>query len=121
VNECYGIPAEVIARICKVDVKTARRWKNGTNRVPETAKMVLVADLGAFSPAFAGWTLRGGNLVSPEGWLATPGDILSIPLLRAQVAAYQARERVVNGIEEQPLPGSAAMDIVQSDFGTRHR
>lgn len=104
-NECYGIPAEVIARICKVDIKTARRWKNGTNRMPETAKMVLVADLGAFSPAFAGWTLRGGNLVSPEGWMATPGDILSVPLLRAQVAAYQARERAQNAIEEQPLPG----------------
>ena len=108
-NECYGIPAEVIARLCKVDVATARRWKRGATRMPEAAKMILSADLGAFSPAFAGWTLRAGNLVSPEGWLATPGDILSIPLLRAQVAAYQARERVVQAMDEQPLPGTAPL------------
>lgn len=120
-NECcYGIPAELIARICKVDVKTARRWKNGQNRMPETAKMVLAGDLGAFSPAFAGWTLRGGKLVSPEGWEATPGDILSLPLLRSQVAAYQARERVVQGMDEQPLPGSAAMEVAQGEVGYGH-
>ena len=75
--------------------------------------MILIADLGAFSPAFAGWTLRAGNLVSPEGWLATPGDILSIPLLRSQVAAYQARERVVKGMDEQPLPGDVPEIVVQ--------
>lgn len=111
VNECYGIPPEVIARVCKVDVATARRWKRGATRMPEAAKMILAADLGAFCAAFSGWTLRGGKLVSPEGWEATPGDILSLPLLRAQVAAYQARERVVRGMEEQPLPGTAAIHI----------
>jgi hypothetical protein len=74
-SECYGIPAEVIARLCKVNVATARRWKRGATRMPEAAKMILSADLSAFSPAFAGWTLRGGKLVSPEGWEATPGDM----------------------------------------------
>ena len=75
--------------------------------------MVLTADLGAFSAAFRGWTLRGGKLVSPEGWEATPGDILCLPLLRAQVAAYQAKERVVNGMDEQPLPGAVPGIVVQ--------
>jgi hypothetical protein len=39
-NECYGIPADVIARLCRVDVATARRWKGGVTRIPETAKMM---------------------------------------------------------------------------------
>lgn len=116
-NECYGIPAGVIARLCRVDVATARRWKRGATRIPEAAKMILIADLSAFSPAFAGWTLRGGKLVSPEGWEAAPGDILSIPLLRAQVAAYQAKERVVKGMDEQPLPGTAVMDVAVREGG----
>ena len=102
-NECYGIQAEEIARICKVNVKTARRWKAGESRIPETAKMILSADLSCFDPAFRGWRLREGHLISPEGWQVTAGDVLSIPLLRAQVSAYQAEQRRVNAMEEQPL------------------
>jgi hypothetical protein len=71
--------------------------------MPETAKMVLTGDLGYLDAAFTGWRLLGGKLVSPEGWEATPQDILSLPLLRAQVSAYQARQRQVERMEEQPL------------------
>jgi hypothetical protein len=34
--------------------------------------MILTGDLGAFDPAFRGWKLREGKLISPEGWEATP-------------------------------------------------
>ena len=106
-NECcYGIPAELIAQLCRVNVATARRWKRGASRMPETAKMILTADLGNLDPAFRGWRVLGGKLISPEGWEATPADVLCLPLLRAQVAAYQARERQVQGMEEQPRPGA---------------
>ena len=37
--------------------------------------------------------VRGKELVSPEGWCFTPGDVRSVPFLTAQVRAYQARER----------------------------
>lgn len=105
-NELYGIPSETIARICKVDITTARRWKRGKTQMPETARMILAGDLGCFDPAFRGWSIRDGKLVSPEGWEATAGDILTIPLMRAQISAYQAKERVVQAMDEQPLPGT---------------
>jgi hypothetical protein len=79
-NECYGITIEEIACLCKVDLRTARRWKSGESRMPETARMILAGDLGCFDPAWRGWMLRDGKLISPEGREATAGDVLSIPL-----------------------------------------
>ena len=35
----------------------------------------------------------------------SPGDVLSLPLMCAQLAAYQAKERQIQAMEEQPLPG----------------
>ncbi len=102
----YGLPAEEIARICRVSLTTAKRWKRGKNSPPAAALMMLANDLGAFDPAWSGWCLRNGALISPEGWTASPGDVLSIPLMRAQIASYQAAQRQTRGIEEQPLPGS---------------
>jgi hypothetical protein len=104
--ELYGIPAETIALLCKVCVTTARRWKRGTRRMPETARMILAGDLGVFDPAWRRWALRDGKLISPEGWEVALGDVLSIPLMRAQISAYQAKERQIQAIEEQPLPGT---------------
>ena len=105
----YGMPAHEIARICRVDVATARRWKRGATTPPAAALMILRADLGCLDPAFQGWRLRDGQLVSPEGWTASPGEVLSIPLMRAQIASYQAEQRRVQGMEEQPEPGTAGM------------
>jgi hypothetical protein len=42
----------------------------------------------------------GGCVLS---WEATAGDVLSIPLMRAQIRAYQAKERMVQAMDEQPL------------------
>jgi Phage protein len=103
--ELYGIPAETIAFLCKVNVRTARRWKKGERRMPETAGMILSGDLGCFDLAWRGWILRDGKLISPEGWELSPGDVLSISLMRAQIAAYRAKERQFEALEEQPLPG----------------
>jgi hypothetical protein len=111
-NECcYGIPAETIARLCKVNVRTARRWKAGGRRMPETARMIVAGDLGCFDPAWRGWAFRDGKLISPEGWEAAPGDVLSIPLMRAQITAYQAKERQVLAMDEQPLPGTMPANV----------
>jgi hypothetical protein len=75
--------------------------------MPETARMILAADLGCFDAAFRGWSIRDGKLISPEGWEATAGDILTIPLMRAQISAYQAKERQVLATDGQPEPGDA--------------
>ena len=105
-NELYGVPAETIAFLCKVSVTTARRWKKGRRRMPETARMILAADLGCFDPAFRGWSIRNGRLISPEGWTASAGDILTIPLMRAHISAHQEKERQLLAMDGQPLPGA---------------
>jgi hypothetical protein len=69
--------------------------------------MILTRDLGVFDPAFSGWKLRDGQLFSPEGWPASRGEILALPLMRAQIAAYQSAQRQVQAMDEQPLPGAA--------------
>lgn len=81
--------------------------------MPKTSAMILASDLGCFNPAWRGWKLLDRKLISPEGWEATAGDILSIPLLRAQIAAYQASLRKTQAIEEQPLPGAAPVIVTQ--------
>ena len=121
-NELCGIRAEDIARRCGVNVATARRWKRGASQMSKAAAMILSGDLGIFDPPWRGWVLRRGNLISPEGWQATPGDVLSIQLVQGQLAAYRAENRAlraeIDGIdlasfEEQPLPG-VAPEIVAS-------
>jgi hypothetical protein len=70
--------------------------------------MLLAADLGIFDPVWKGWCLRRGNLISPEGWEITRGDVISSPLLRQQLAAYKTELRrlkeAVVSIQDQPTP-----------------
>jgi hypothetical protein len=72
--------------------------------------MILLEDLGCFDTAWKGWRIRDGQLISPEGWAATPGEILALPLMRAQIASYQRDQRiakaVVDALEAQPEPGA---------------
>lgn len=107
-DSVYGLPAELIAERTGVDVSTARRWKSGATRIPKSAQLILAADLGCFSPEWAGWRLNGQDLVSPEGWRIARGQVLNVPLLRQQLAAYQvelAEKRAAEPqLEEQPLP-----------------
>jgi hypothetical protein len=117
VNDClYGIPVAEIAKRCGVHIRTAMRWKTGRTRMPRTAIMVMTEDLGTFDAAWQGWKLRDRKLISPEGWEAGPGDVLSIPLRHAQVQAYQATERSAKAMEEQPVPG-AVPDFMLKSIG----
>jgi hypothetical protein len=105
-DELYGIPTEMIATLCGVHDRTARRWKSGKTQMPETARMILAGDLGAFDPAWRGWVIRGGMLCAPNGTEMSPRELLGVPLLRLQLSAYEAKVRQVMALEEQPLPGS---------------
>jgi hypothetical protein len=82
------------------------RWKHGDTRPPQTALMILTGDLGYLDPAWRGWLLRDGKLTSAEGWEVTTGEVPSLPLLRAQIAGYQAKERQTLAMDEQPEPGA---------------
>jgi hypothetical protein len=116
----YGLHIKDIARICGVSLKTAGRWKAGQTVPPKTALAVLTGDLGYLDPAWRGWTVHGGQLISPENWIATPGDVLSIQLTQAQLSTYRSENRALKaaleaadaaGYEEQPEPGSWTIAI----------
>jgi hypothetical protein len=106
--QLIGINVSELARICRVSLKTAGRWKDGTTCPPKTALLLLAADLGCFDATWKGWTLHHGNLVSPEGWEITKGDVISSPLLRQQLAAFKTELRRLKeqaeAMQEQPLP-----------------
>lgn len=104
-DELHGITINEIAAICKVSVKTATRWKRGQAVPPATALMILSADIGHLAADWRGWTVRGNELISPEGWAITMGAVLSAPLLRAQLRALQIEDRRFHEIENQPEPG----------------
>ena len=116
--EVFGLHFKVIAEACGVSPKTAMRWKTGQSVPPKTALMIIERDLGCFSPAWRGWRIRGEELVSPEGWIITRNDVLATPLMRSQLAIYQAENRALREIldheefdEDQPLPSQVTFEV----------
>ncbi len=78
---------------------TLQRWKR-TRRLPRWAAILirlLDGELEAIDPAFAGWIIRRGQLVSPENWCFTPGEIRSIPILHTLAALGGSRAFAANG------------------------
>lgn len=104
----YGITIKEIARICGVDLTTARRWKRGARCPPKSALLLILADLGCFSDEWSGWRVKGQDLISPEGWRIARGQVMIVPLMRQQIAAYETELRRLRAevvlIHEQPLP-----------------
>lgn len=108
----YGLSIKEIARICKVDLTTARRWKRGAKCPPETALMILAQDLGCFHPDWAGWVINArGELCSPENWISTPGAVRALQMMHATLGAYRRENQALKEAlrryqfpEEQPLP-----------------
>ena len=105
----YGIPVKELARICHVDLSTARRWKRGAICPPYCAIQILTRDLGCFAAEWRGWTINGEDLVAPDGWTVNRNDALIVPLMHGQISALRAetvrlKEELDNMIEEQPLP-----------------
>lgn len=106
----FGLPAEEVARRAFVDVSTARRWKAGTSRPAQAQLALLSGDLGCLSPEWAGWIIRNGQLVSPEGLCETPGSVRAIPFEKAARSALEARIRELEAgsaecsLDEQPRP-----------------
>src|SRR6185437_7443160 len=86
----YGHSAQEIAERCRVDLATARRWKRGATGIPYAATVLLECDLGALDDKWVGWKFKQGQLVSPEGLTANPGDVRAIPFM----------ERIVTGLRE---------------------
>lgn len=80
---------EQLAQLAGVSVRTARRWRS-SGRMPRAARILIALrlgwlELGALCPAWRGWRLAGGAIVSPEGWTFTPGELLALPIRYQQL------------------------------------
>lgn len=118
-----GIPVAEIVRICQVEASTARRWKRGAIKPPETALMALRirfhGELDDLGPEWKKWRYRDGELRSPDGWRINRNDALSVPLMHGQISALRGKiadleEQIEDrglGMEEQPLPTEWEVEI----------
>lgn len=116
-----------IVEICGVDLSTARRWRRRASYPPPYAlkllQVLLERDIGCFHPAWKGWRISGrGELCSPENWIATPGDVMSIQLTQMQLGDYRRENQFLKGElarldfpEEQPLPENWSWSEAQSE------
>ena len=114
----YGIPAERVAAMTGAHLTTARRWKRAA-RLPlwltKLCRLLIDGELEEISGTFAGWRIHCDELVSPEGWRFTPGDVRSLPFLRQQLAHAKARARLpaqgdwISG-DMETLPGALRQD-----------
>jgi hypothetical protein len=72
------------------------------------ALLLIARDLGCFDAEWRGWRVRKGVLYSPEGWEITVGDVLALPLMRQQLAAYKTEHKRLQAelltTREQPVP-----------------
>lgn len=92
---CYAHSAEQLAELTGAHVTTARRWKKGAplpEPVRRLLRFVIERELSVLAPEWSGWRIDArGNLVSPEAWTFTPGQVLSIPLLYGSISAHRGR------------------------------
>lgn len=74
---------------------------------------MLSGDLGFFDPAWRGWILRRGCLISPENWEITMSDVLASRLHEAQLREWRRQVAIMKakveelergGYEDQPSP-----------------
>lgn len=87
----YGWSINDLVQRCQVDISTARRWKRGAFCPPKTALMILARDLGCFEERWKGWTINGGDIVSPDGWCIDRNHALTVPLMHGQISALRQK------------------------------
>lgn len=102
----YGISPLLLAQMFRLDLEVARDWKAQLRRRPVDAATVAKFanhDLGAFDPAWAGWLCKDGRLWPPDGAPASPGQVLALPFLRAQLDEYDRAQRwmIDHSLEDQ--------------------
>jgi hypothetical protein len=93
----YGISAALLVHLTGAHRTTAARWKRNPRIARWLERLVRVChqgELGEIDSTWSGWRLEGGELVSPEGWRFTPGQIRVIPFLHAQIRTLRAERRV---------------------------
>lgn len=82
-----------VERELNVHRTTVRRWLDGTVRIPGAQHLgirYLLGDLPGTAGQWTGWRFHDGLLLSPAGDAFSAGQVLSLTLLRQQLAAQQA-------------------------------
>jgi hypothetical protein len=84
------------------------RWKAQLGKDPERARTIarfIYRDLGALDPLWSGWLCKDGLLWSPEGWAASPSQVLALPLMREQFREWERAQRwqLETSLENQQL------------------
>jgi hypothetical protein len=92
----YGISPLALAHFFHLPEAFCIRWKAQLRKDPERARAVarfIYRDLGAIDPTWAGWLCKDGLLWSPEGWAASPSQVLALPLMREQLREWERAQR----------------------------
>jgi hypothetical protein len=85
-------PAD-LAALCGVTPRTWSRWE-AAPRVPLAPYRLVMTCMGWVpDPAWAGWGVGQGRLWSPADDSFTPGDLQSLPYLRAIISELRQKLR----------------------------
>ena len=94
IREFTGKSREDVAEFLGVSLRTVGHWETGKARVPYAAfrllRLALRGDM--LDPAWQGYRIVRGRLVTPEGYAFGPGDLawLSLLVQRANFASLAA-------------------------------
>lgn len=112
-----------VCRQLNVHQKTLYRWRTGRVQIPGHQHQVirlLLGDLPGTEGRWSGWRFWQGKLCSPAGETYAAGDVLSLGLLRQQLAArdreiFELKVRLKIAEEaERRHAGAANEDLVLS-------
>lgn len=107
-----GLTVADLCHLTGVHAATARRWRAGTPLPPPVQRLLrLSANRLSGAPGWHGWQLVRGELVSPENWRYSAGEVLALTFLRAQLAHAEATLRNMRGLDAQPEPGEVPLQI----------
>lgn len=108
--ELAGWTKHQAAELLGVSLNHYQKWESGRSPVPAyVIKMIEVYACG-FLPGAPGWRWINGQLVAPNNDVFTPGQIMTITLLYAQISElkYQLKKHrppvVVDAQEETQFP-----------------
>lgn len=119
-REFTGKSREDVAEFLGVSLRTVGHWETGKARVPYAAfRLLRVALRGdMLDPAWQGYRIARGRLVTPEGYAFGPGDLAWLSLLVAR-AEFRSLVAIAAKAREQAASKALALGLVVSE--TRHK
>jgi DNA-binding transcriptional regulator YiaG len=115
-REFTGKSREDVAQFLGVSLRTVGHWETGKARVPYAAYRLLRVALRGdmLDPAWQGYRIARGRLVTPEGYAFGPGDLAWLSLLVAR-AGFQSLAAIAANAREQAAPKALALGLVLSE------